>query len=109
MKLDFLNTVPYVCERWQEIVKRDPSAPFLTVELSGGIYTRKQVDDLSGHVYAWLSGKGIGAENFVLICLPRDARPFIAMLGVWKAGAAFTAVEPPGDPRDGRGKGFFRQ
>ena len=28
-----------------------------------------------------------------MIRFPRDARPFIAMLGVWKAGAAFTVVE----------------
>ena len=47
----------------------------------------------SARVYAWLKQKEVGAEDFVLISLPRDARPFIAMLGVWKAGAAFTVVE----------------
>jgi acyl-coenzyme A synthetase/AMP-(fatty) acid ligase len=93
MKLDFLNKVPYLCERWQEVVSKNPSAPFLTEELSDISYSRGQVDELSGCVYSWLSGKGIGTEDFVLIRLPRDARPFIAMLGVWKAGAAFTAVE----------------
>ena len=35
----------------------------------------------------------IGPEDFVMIKFPRDARPFIVMLGVWKAGAAFTVVE----------------
>ena len=93
MKLDFLNTVPYVCERWAEVVKKDPSAVFLTEEESGTDYTRGQADELSGRVYAWLRQNGIGAEDFVMILLPRDARPFIAMLGVWKAGAAFTVVE----------------
>lgn len=93
MKLDFLNKVPYLCERWQEVVSKYPSAPFLTEELSDISYSRGQVDELSGCVYSWLSCKGIGTEDFVLIRLPRDARPFIAMLGVWKAGAAFTAVE----------------
>lgn len=93
MKLDFLNTVPYVCERWREVARQDLGAIFLTEETSGSSYTRGQVDALSARVYGWLSARGIGAEDFVLICLPRDARPFIAMLGVWKAGAAFTVVE----------------
>lgn len=93
MKLDFLSIVPYVCERWDDLVRQDPSAVFLTEEISGSSFTRQKVDELSARVYGYLAGNGIGTEDFVLIRLPRDARPFIAMLGVWKAGAAFTAVE----------------
>ena len=93
MKLDFLNTVPYVCERWTALAQQEPAAGFLTEEGSGTGFTRRQVDELSARVYSYLDSKRIGAEDFVLIRLPRDARPFIAMLGVWKAGAAFTAVE----------------
>ena len=139
MKKRFLDIVPYICERWAEVVEKDPSAPFIEVEeqtsrvshevshaeeeqtsgvpheeqtsrvpheeqtsrvslsgdgeTSGVCFTRAQVDDLSARVYAWLSGHGIGTEDFVMIRFPRDARPFIAMLGVWKAGAAFTVVE----------------
>ena len=93
MKLDFLNTVPYVCERWNALVQQEPAAVFLTEEVSGTGFTRRRVDELSARVYSYLESKRIGAEDFVLIRLPRDARPFIAMLGVWKAGAAFTTVE----------------
>lgn len=93
MKLDFLNTVPYVCDRWEQLTQNNPSAVFLTEEASGKDYTRREVDELSARVYAYLSGKGLSAEDFVLIRLPRGAAPFIAMLGVWKAGAAFTVVE----------------
>jgi acyl-coenzyme A synthetase/AMP-(fatty) acid ligase len=93
MKLDFLNTVPYVCERWNALVQQEPAAVFLTEEVSGTGFTRRRVDELSARVYSYLESRRIGAEDFVLIRLPRDARPFIAMLGVWKAGAAFTAVE----------------
>ena len=93
MKLDFLNTVPYVCKRWADVVEQDPEAAFFIEETSGVCLTRRQADELSARVYGYLAGKGIGAEDFVLIRLPRDARPFIAMLGVWKAGAAFTVVE----------------
>ena len=93
MKLDFLNSIPYVCECWAGIVRQDPDAVFLTAEVTGESMTRRQTDDLSARVYAYLADKGIGREDFVLIRLPRDVRPFIAMLGVWKAGAAFTVVE----------------
>ena len=93
MKLDFLNTVPYVCERWAEVAERNPEAAFLTEETSESTVTRRQADELSARVYGYLADRGIGTEDFVMIRLPRDARPFIAMLGVLKAGAAFTVVE----------------
>lgn len=56
-------------------------------------YTYSQIDYLSGKVYGYLKEKGIGKEDFVAICLPRSAQPVIAMLGVWKAGAAFVMLE----------------
>ena len=93
MKMSFLENIPYICEQWAKVVARSPSSAFIAEELSGRSYTRQQVDELSARVFGWLSAKGIGAEDFVMIRFPRDARPFIAMLGVWKAGAAFTVVE----------------
>ena len=36
---------------------------------------------------------GIGKEDFVLIKLPRGVQPVLALVGVWKAGAACTIVE----------------
>ena len=91
MKLAFLQSVPYVCSRWAELAAQSPSSVFVTEEVSGNSYTRRQTDDLSARVYAWLTEKHIGREDFVLIRLPRDARPFIAMLGV-------TMVAAPGVP-----------
>ena len=93
MKMSFLDNIPYICKRWEEVVSGSPSSPFIEEELSGRSFTRQQADELSARVYGWLLAKGIGAEDFVMIRFPRDARPFIAMLGVWKAGAAFTVVE----------------
>ncbi|MBQ8136266.1 MAG: AMP-binding protein, partial [Clostridia bacterium] len=93
MKLDFLSAIPYVCERWAQVVQKDPDAVFLTEEVTERSFTRLETDALSARVYGYLSDKGIGTEDFVMIRLPRDARPLIAMLGVWKAGAAFTVVE----------------
>lgn len=55
--------------------------------------TYKQLDIVSGKVYSYLKKKGIGKEDFVAICLPRSAKPVVAMLGVWKAGAAYVMLE----------------
>lgn len=52
----------------------------------------QQVDDFSARVLTWLRGRGIGREDMVLIRLPHGAHPCIAILGVWKAGAAATIV-----------------
>ena len=49
--------------------------------------------NLSGKVYAWLKGRGIGKEDFVLINLPRGPEVVIANIGIWRAGAACTVTE----------------
>ena len=53
----------------------------------------RELDRISGKVYRYLHEHGIGREDFVNILLPRGVEPFIAMLGVWKAGAAFVLLE----------------
>ncbi len=55
--------------------------------------TYGQFEYLSGKVYSYLQAKGIGKEDFVLICLPRGIQPIIALAGVWKNGSAFVIVE----------------
>lgn len=72
------------------------SQPDKTALVDGGgavSYNYRQVDYLSGKVYGYLKDRGIGKEDLVAICLPRGAKPVIAMLGVWKAGAAFVMLE----------------
>ena len=48
---------------------------------------------MSGRIYGWLKDQRIGREDFVLIRLPRGIQPIIAMVGIWKAGAAWALVE----------------
>ena len=48
---------------------------------------------LSGRVYAYLKERNIGKEDFVMIKLPRGVQPIIAMIGIWRAGAALVVVE----------------
>ena len=53
----------------------------------------EQLRNISGRVYAYLKARNIGKEDFVLLKLPRGVQPIIAMIGVWRAGAAFVLVE----------------
>ena len=55
--------------------------------------TYSQLDDMTARIYGWLRARDIGNEDFVFIDLPRGVLPIIAMLGVWRAGAAFVLVE----------------
>ena len=55
--------------------------------------TYSQLDDMTARIYGWLKAGGIGKEDFVFIDLPRGVLPIAAMLGVWRAGAAFVLVE----------------
>ena len=55
--------------------------------------TFSELNELSGKIYHWLKDRGVGKEDFVLINLPRGIMPIIAMVGIWRAGAAFALVE----------------
>ena len=93
MDLSFLNRTEYLLDVWARYVSDNPAAPALTDERHPRGLSRRKVDELSARVYAWLRVKQIGREDFVFLCLPRGAVALIAILGVWKAGAAFTLVE----------------
>ena len=82
-----------ILDRLEEFTQRDPLAPILFDEVYTKGITYHQLDEMSGRVYAWLKQEGIGKEDFVLINLPRGVLPVIAMIGVWKAGAAWVLVE----------------
>ena len=58
--------------------KEKPNAAILFDEAHTKGITYAQLDELSGRVYAYLSNKGIGKEDFVLINLPRGVMPVIA-------------------------------
>ena len=93
MDLTFLDKTEYILDAWTKRVSENPSALVLTDERHPRGINRRKVDELSGRVYGWLKLRQIGREDFVLICLPRGATALISILGVWKAGAAFTLVE----------------
>ena len=82
-----------ILERLQNYTARDPDAVILYDEAHSKGLSYAQLDDMSGRVYAYLKALNIGKEDFVLINLPRGVLPVIAMVGVWKAGAAWALVE----------------
>ncbi|MBQ6296672.1 MAG: non-ribosomal peptide synthetase [Selenomonadaceae bacterium] len=49
--------------------------------------------NLSGKIYAYLKKLNIGTEDFVLINLPRGPKITVAVIGIWRAGAACTVTE----------------
>ena len=82
-----------ILQMLEEYTKEKPNVPILFDDAHTKGLTYAQLDDLSGRVFAYLSDNGIGKEDFVLINLPRGIMPIIAMIGVWKAGAAWALVE----------------
>ena len=93
MNTNFLTEQPYFLDAWKENVTAGPDQLFLTDEVHPQGLTRRDTDELSGKVYAWLRKQEVGKEDFVLVCLPRSIMIPVAMMGVWKAGAAVTVVE----------------
>ena len=82
-----------ILQMLEEYTKQKPNAAILVDEAHTKGITYAQLDDLSGRVFAYLSDKGVGKEDFVLINLPRGIMPIIAMIGIWKSGAAWALVE----------------
>ncbi|MBR2591155.1 MAG: AMP-binding protein [Clostridia bacterium] len=82
-----------IIELLEQYTAENPGAAILFDEAHSKGITYAQLDDMSARVYAYLKQNGIGREDFVLIDLPRGVIPIIAMIGIWKAGAAWALVE----------------
>ena len=82
-----------IIDKLEQYTSEKPNSSLLFDEAHTKGITYAQLDDLSGRVYAYLKNNGIGREDFVLINLPRGILPIVAMVGVWKAGAAWALVE----------------
>lgn len=82
-----------ILEMLHEYTAENPNVPILFDDAHSKGITYSQFDEMTGRVYAWLREQGIGKEDFVLINLPRGVFPIVAMVGVWKAGAAWALVE----------------
>ena len=82
-------------ERIWELMNDEKTKHFVPLydEVTPKGVSYEQLRDLSGRVYAYLKAHNIGKEDFVMIQLPRGVQPLIAMVGIWRAGAALVMVE----------------
>lgn len=78
-------------EQFEENVQKYPDKVILRDEHNS--LTFRELDELSGRVYAYLKEKGIGREDFVNIQLPRGIETYVVQLGIWKAGAASLLID----------------
>ena len=85
----------YIFDAWNKALKKDRNTPALS-DSTGNHYTRVQADEISNRICAALKNRGIGRGDFVLINLKRGADAVLAVMGVWKSGAAFSLTENSG-------------
>ncbi|WP_158634511.1 non-ribosomal peptide synthetase [Amycolatopsis sp. WAC 01375] len=57
------------------------------------ILTYRELDDLASRLAARLTGRGAGLGGRVAVMLDRSADLLVALLAVWKAGAAYVPVD----------------
>ena len=93
MDMQKIKEFPYILDEWAKLVEEDPEGIFIYDGVSTNGRRRMEVEEESARLYSYLKKKGIGKENFVMILMPRSAHIVTAILGVLKAGAAFTIVD----------------
>ena len=82
---------------FKENVKKNPAHMAVCDETSSATY--EELDRESDKIAAYLAGKGIGENDFVVIKIKRNKEFVYSYLGIEKAGAAYIPV-PPEYPED---------
>lgn len=88
-----MSQMNLLIDRLKDYAAKRPDAPALMKDAGGDVVSFFELDDLTGRIYAGLKAMNIGKEDMVLIFLPRGVQIFVSLLGVMKAGAAFTVLE----------------
>lgn len=88
------ETLSCLATAFEAQVARGPEAPAIGQIGGGSDLCYSQLDRAANRLAHRLRARGIGSESRVGICLPRSPDAIVAMLGVWKAGAAFVPMDP---------------
>ncbi len=90
-ELDYDNSQTIV-SLFRQQVKATPDA--VAVVYMDKRFTYAQVDEISDRIAAYVSSKGLGAEDVVSVLIPRCEWMPIASIGVLKAGCAYQPLDP---------------
>ncbi|MGW2014250.1 non-ribosomal peptide synthetase/type I polyketide synthase [Streptomyces sp. NPDC001927] len=89
---------------FEDAAARTPDAVAVTVPAAGTggaarHLTYGELEQASAALAGRLRARGVGAGDVVAVCLPKSPELIVALLAVWRAGAAYLPLDP-GHPVD---------
>jgi amino acid adenylation domain-containing protein len=87
-----LPDAPTALAMFEAQARRTPDA--VAVRDADSCLTYRELDQFANHIGHRLIGKGVQPEDLVGVCVERSARMVAALLGIWKAQAAYVPLDP---------------